>query len=198
VGRTSTFPTWTPGTRPATLGSTLARIPWLRIRRVNDGGDMRREARVRRRRARLGMTGGCFAAALAAIRRWGGVLEHPADSKAWAAFELIAPPHPGGWVAADLLGGWTCRVGQGQYGHAARKATWLYASGTPSLPSLDWRRSAGKVRLDEGFRTTEERRVARAAGVAVRPRMPARSLHLTPPSFRDVLLEVARSARPAP
>ena len=35
---------------------------------------------------------GCFAAALASVRRWGGVLEHPEGSAAWPALGLIAPP----------------------------------------------------------------------------------------------------------
>ena len=36
-------------------------------------------------RKKKGEDGGCFAAALAAVRKWGGVLEHPASSNAWAA-----------------------------------------------------------------------------------------------------------------
>src|ERR1700680_702963 len=43
----------------------------------------------------LGDDGGCFAAALASVRRWGGVLEHPADSRAWSAFILNPPPREG-------------------------------------------------------------------------------------------------------
>lgn len=40
--------------------------------------------------------GGCFAAALAAIRRWGGVLEHPAESRAFK-FHNIPEPVAGNW-----------------------------------------------------------------------------------------------------
>lgn len=54
---------------------------------------------------KLGDDGGCFAAALASVRRWGGVLEHPEGSHAWNAFGLKAPPRNGGWVAADFEGG---------------------------------------------------------------------------------------------
>jgi hypothetical protein len=49
----------------------------------------------------LGDDGGCFEAALASVRRYGGVLEHPADSKAWRWHGLNAPARSGGWVAAD-------------------------------------------------------------------------------------------------
>jgi hypothetical protein len=65
------------------------------------------------------------------------VIEHPEASHAWATFGLLAPPRCGGWVAADFVGGWTCCVEQGHYGHMARKATWLYANGI-DLPSLRW------------------------------------------------------------
>jgi hypothetical protein len=75
---------------------------------------------------KLGDDGGCFAAALAAVRKWGGVLEHPADSHAWA-FRIERRRRDGGWIAADFEGGWTCCVDQGHYGHFAGKPTWLYA-----------------------------------------------------------------------
>jgi hypothetical protein len=45
---------------------------------------------------KLGDDGGCFALALAAVRRFGGVLEHPADSHAFKAFGLNVPPRSGG------------------------------------------------------------------------------------------------------
>ena len=41
---------------------------------------------------RMGEDGGCFAAALTAVRNYGGVLEHPAHSHAWRWFGLALPP----------------------------------------------------------------------------------------------------------
>jgi hypothetical protein len=90
---------------------------------------------------RRGADGGCFAAALAAVRTFGGVLEHPAHSLAWAAFDLPRPDRAGGWTRG-LCGGFSCHVEQGRYGHRAPKATWLYAVGT-DLPDLRWGRAIG-------------------------------------------------------
>ncbi len=87
---------------------------------------------------------GCFAAALTAVRNFGGVLEHIKDSAAWDYFGLMKPPTSGGWVMADSFGGWTCCVEQGHYGHLSRKATWLYAVGC-DLPSLTWGKSPQKI-----------------------------------------------------
>jgi hypothetical protein len=43
-----------------------------------------------------GDDGGCFAAALAAVRQYGGILEHPWGSHAWPHFGLNRPPREGG------------------------------------------------------------------------------------------------------
>lgn len=145
-----------------------------------------------------GDDGGCFAAALAAVRKWGGVLEHPADSAAWAAFGLIAPPRTGGWVQADWTAGhegWTCCVEQGAYGHRARKATWLYAHGV-DLPDLRWGRAEGDfIRLDEGFHSAAERRRAVKTGACQRLSKNQRAA--TPEPFRDLLISMARIAQPS-
>ena len=149
-------------------------------------------------RYEIGDDGGCFASALAAVRRWGGVLEHPAGSLAWARHGLFAPPRAGGWIVADDVGGWTCCVEQAHYGHAARKPTWLYACGVRTLPSLTWGAFRGAVRavLDRSGRTTADRVAKaasqRAAGVVM---LSARKRCLTPIPFRDVLLGIARGAR---
>src|SRR5882672_11456300 len=63
----------------------VAHPPCERWGRYWHGGP---SARIRRMK---GDDGGCFAAALAAVRKWGGVLEHPADSHAWRAFSLNRP-----------------------------------------------------------------------------------------------------------
>lgn len=149
---------------------------------------------VRQRREYLekGDDGGCFAAALAAIRRWGGVLEHPEGSHAWRHFHLNVPPRSGGWVVADWQGGWTCCVEQGWYGHRARKATWLYAHGV-ELPILRWGSAPGDfVRIDLSVRTPEERRRIIRTGAC--QQMSKNQRAATPPEFRDLLLSIAETA----
>jgi hypothetical protein len=142
---------------------------------------------------KLGDDGGCFAHALDAVRRWGGVLEHPEGSQAWAHFGLIAPPRSGAWVVADWEGGWTCYVEQGHYGHLSRKGTWLYANGAEP-PSLTWGR--GKQRLHpvalERYGYEKARRIGMMAMVGGKRKTEIRNA--TPPAFRDVLLGIARSA----
>lgn len=141
-------------------------------------------------RLTLGDDNGCFAAALASVRRWGGVLEHPEASHAWREFAIPAPPRHGGWISAGLFDlGWTCCVEQGSYGHRARKATWLYACHV-NLTSLSWGRAKGDfVRLDDGLHSAEER--ARAVKTGACQRLSKRQRAATPVEFRDVLLAIA-------
>ncbi len=146
-------------------------------------------------RLKLGDDNGCFAAALAAVRRFGGILEHPEASHAWRHFGLAIPSKAGAWINADLEGGWTCCVEQGSYGHRARKATWLYACNV-ELPSLKWGKPAGEfIRLEAGYHSAEERRkLAPAAGP--RERLTTTERDATPLAFRDLLLSIARTALP--
>jgi hypothetical protein len=79
----------------------------------------------------VGFDGGCFRAALGAIRTWGGVIEHPYGSLAWAAHGLKRPRGVGWSEVAP--GEWACEVWQSAYGHRARKRTWLhYVGGRPA------------------------------------------------------------------
>lgn len=135
-----------------------------------------------------GEDGGCFASALASVRRWGGVLEHPAYTDAWAAFLLPVPPRHGGWVRG-LCGGWTAHVEQWRYGHPAKKATWLYAFGC-ELPDLRW-----------GFNPDQKSQALvswcgnRTRADEKRPRVGKSAAAATPLPFRDLLLSMARSAQ---
>lgn len=145
----------------------VAHPPCARWGRYWSGGP---SARARRE---LGDDDGCFAAAVTAVRKWGGVLEHPEASHAWRAFDIAAPPRGGGWIRAGIVDpGWTCCVEQGHYGHVARKATWLYAVGT-DLPSLRWGPSSAAGQLET--------------------HLSARQRKTTPVPFRDLLLGLARS-----
>ncbi len=164
----------------------IAHPPCERWGRYWFGGPSARVRRVK------GDDDGCFAAALQAVRQFGGVLEHPAASSAWKAFGLVTPPRAGGWVVADWDGGWTCCVDQGHYGHKAQKATWLYAVGV-SLPMLKWGKSSGGLRLDEGFHSAEERRRFQRTGMC--QRLSRRQRLETPEPFRELLLGIARSSR---
>ena len=161
----------------------VAHPPCKRWGRYWSGGP---SAKVRRK---LGDDGGCFTAALASVRRWGGIIEHPEASHAWVAHGLHKPPRRGGWVVADDVGGWTCCVEQGHYGHASRKATWLYLNGCEP-PSLTWGPSQG-IRMDEGFHTNEERRQARLKGVQPVARLSALQRIHTPEPFARLLLQIA-------
>lgn len=139
---------------------------------------------------RRGEDGGCFASALESIRRWGGVLEHPAYSDAWARFLLPAPPSSGGWVRG-IDGGWACHIEQRRYGHRAQKATWLYAFGVRELPSLKWGSEPG-ARSDCWVSWCSNH--TRKRGGEIKNRLGRRERNATPVEFRDLLLGIARSA----
>lgn len=74
--------------------------------------------------------------AVALVREFGGVLEHPAESTLWDAQML---PRPG--AGRDQWGGWTLPINQHWWGHRAEKATWLYIVGVepgeiPDMPMV--------------------------------------------------------------
>lgn len=141
----------------------------------------------------LGDDGGCFAHALWAVRTFGGVLEHPADSHAWRYYGIEAPSREGGWLAADTWGGKTCCVDQGRYGHFSNKRTWLYAVHC-DMPALIW--GSGEQRLHpvalarHGY--AKARRIGMVAMIGGKDKVKIRNA--TPPQFRDLLLAIATTA----
>jgi hypothetical protein len=160
--------------------------PCQRWGRMATGGPSAPNTRV------LGDDGGCFIAALSAVQRWGGVLEHPCDSRAWGHYGLRPPKRRVGWCVADDIG-WSCYVEQGHYGHMSRKPTWLYAAHV-DLPELNW--SYGGQRIHpvalarHGY--AKARRIGMTAMVGGKDKTKIRNA--TPPEFRDVLIAMARTA----
>jgi hypothetical protein len=109
-------------------------------------------------------------------------LEHPAKSRAWAAFGLLRPIGSG-W-SRGLSGEWVCEVWQSAYGHLANKATWLIYCGDVAPPELEWSRIPGSHQV--GFQ--DRRGKARN-----KPTLGKRAASATPHEFRDVLITMARS-----
>ena len=116
------------------------------------------------------------------VRRFGGVLEHPRDSKLWRACRMPLP----GWLP-DAWGGYTVEVFQHDWGHRALKPTWLYIVGVPPerLPPFP-------PRLPDPPTNTVLRtgRVVRGQAEL----MAKSQRHLSPPAFAAWLVEVARMA----
>lgn len=129
---------------------------------------------------RIGDDGGCFEAALTAVRKWGGVLEHPAYTAAWACFDLPKPRRGAGWT--EGAGGWTCQVAQSAYGHRARKRTWLYCVGEKPK-ALRWDEPAPTA-LTSWLQKTN----------STLPRLSKREALETPIEFCRALVRLARSS----
>ncbi len=138
-------------------------------------------------RYRVGDDGGTFEAALKAVRLFGGVLEHPAESLAWAAYGLPYP-HAGGWTRGLFDPGYVCEVAQSAYGHRAQKRTWLYYVGDDPPPPLRWSQPRGGLVVGQD----SKRKIKSRGGVE---RMGHRERLATPLPFRDLLIDLARQAR---
>lgn len=113
----------------------------------------------------------------------GGVLEHPAKTRAWAAHRLAAPAGIGWQMCID--GGWVCEVWQSAYGHRAAKATWLYYCGSEPPLQLRWERPMGTHQIG----SYDQRGKA-----ANKPTLGRREANATPIEFRDALIALARHA----
>lgn len=151
---------------------------WTRFAKVNFvrwGGEHNRP----------GNDGGKFASALTAVRKWGGVLEHPAFSDAWKAFGLPRPS-VGAW--AHKAGDWVTEVWQSAYGHKARKRTWLLYCGPSAPPPLRWDTPDGTHQIGFHDQRGKERNKPTISGSAA---------SATPIPFRDLLLSIARTAQMA-
>lgn len=131
---------------------------------------------------RPGNDGGTFAAALASVRKWGGVLEHPAFSDAWKAYGLPRPV-PGRWKKES--GVHVCEVWQSAYGHKARKRTWLLYCGFFSPPEAKWNRPEATHQIGFHDQRGKDKN---------KPTVSGKAASATPIEFRDFLISVARAA----
>lgn len=139
-------------------------------------------------RLAVGADDGCFSFALEAVRKWGGVLEHPAWSLAWGAHSLIAPPARG-WQR-DMDGGWACEIAQSAYGHECHKLTWLYYVGSTPPSECRWERPEGTMVVSHCSRRGDG-----SYWQDNRPRLSKRKASLTPVAFAEFLVELAGSSR---
>lgn len=132
---------------------------------------------------RVGDDGGYFASAMASVSRFGGVLEHPANTAAWPAFGLPMPTR-GHWTHGMFSLGWSTEISQVAYGGPTRKRTWLYWVGDGEPPAMDWSEPP-HTHLVSWLQKTKSKL----------PRLTKAQASATPTAFRDALLSLARAAR---
>lgn len=114
------------------------------------------------------------------IQKWGGVLEHPAESTLWGHMGL-----PTAGRAPDSHGGWTAQVRQCDWGHKAEKLTWLYIVGChpDNLPDMPARGEPTGV-------IKPQRRVPRTLKIVTKAER-----EMTPPDFGSWLADLAARCR---
>jgi hypothetical protein len=112
------------------------------------------------------------------VRRWGGVLEHPRDSKLWRYCHMPRP-----WGLPDKWGGYTIAVDQYDWGHPAMKATWLYIVGCHTLPPRP--RPRGRPACPPTPGDTR----------GILERLSRRQRSLTPPAFAQWLVAIAERCK---
>lgn len=127
-----------------------------------------------------GNDNGCFAFALFAVRKYGGVLEHPAKSRAFNYYG-IPKPLTNGWNKIST-NEWICEVWQSAYGHRANKATWLFYCGTNPPFELIWNKPKGTHQI--GFFDKRGKKFNK-------PTLNKREANATPIKFRDELIKLA-------
>ena len=119
------------------------------------------------------------------VRRWGGVLEHPAHSGLWRHLGL---PRPG--ELPDLRGGICLQVRQVDFDHVATKLTWLYIVGLPPGARVPRREQRKATHWISGTRKPRS-----DGGGVLPPGMKfcsAEQRRRTPPAFAEFLVGLAR------
>lgn len=129
--------------------------------------------------------------AVAQVRQYGGVLEHPARSTLWGAAGL---PEPG---EVDEWGGWTLPIVQRDFGHRAEKPTWLYIVGAPPcLPPLPLRLGTATHVIGRSGRNRDGSRLKKG-DAGWRPEVTKAEREHTPRALARWLVDLAASCMPA-
>jgi len=123
--------------------------------------------------------------AIEVIRRWGGVVEHPAYSTLWKECDLPAPG-----PAQDVFGGFSMDVDQFWWGHRAQKRTWLYICGctraqVPQMPIV----------LGTSPRKCCWSKEIRVGDPRYRKQIRTKERNATPKNFALWLIELARRCK---
>lgn len=116
--------------------------------------------------------------AVALVREFGGVLEHPHSSKLWPAQKL-----PSGHQR-DQYGGWTLVIDQHWWGHRAQKRTRLYIVGCEPGDIPDMPLKLGRAECVVGD-------VGRASTGDDRPEVTKAEREHTPPPLAAWLVDLA-------
>ena len=128
--------------------------------------------------------------AVAQVRAFGGVLEHPKGSTLWPTAGLPAPGE------RDEFGGWTLPIFQSWWGHRAEKATLLYIVGCEprDLPPIPMVLGESSHVIAQN-RTRRDGSRKRKGDADWRPEVSKSECEHTPPQLATWLVEVARRCR---
>lgn len=134
----------------------------------------------------------CGPRAVEQVRKFGGVLEHPAGSHLFAACAALPGELP------DAFGGRTIEVEQVRWGHVARKRTWLYLIGVHDVGTMPPPRDP--THWCSGFRLSKRAAPAsyKRTGCAVPEGIKvcsAQQRRRTPVAFAEFLVSLARNSR---
>ena len=150
------------GHPPCARWGSFATAPWLPEKQRKIGNDDR-----------------CFDSALASVRKWGGVIEHPANSRAWRIFHL-QKPRAYQTPILDSYEGFSIFVNQSHYGHLTQKPTWLYICGY-------------RGDFEEDFYIPQsKRKVKYEVRVTNKIELPQKDRKRTPELFANLLVSIAK------
>ena len=144
----------------------------------------------------------CAPHAVEQVRRWGGVLEHPSGSLLWEHCGLPLPSDPHSYpryidnFEHPAGRGYTVEVDQCEWGHVARKRTWLYLVGVPrealEAPPFPGREPTHWVAGGHKSEGRKSKSTPVPTGIKI---CSAQQRRRTPPLFAEYLVRLARTAR---